>query len=208
MNFLNFDFMVTLYLLPGLLIGLTIHEYCHAFSALKLGDSTARDQGRITLNPLKHIDIVGFLFIILVGFGWAKPVQFDPRNLRNYRRDKAIIAAAGPLSNLLAGILLSMIARIIFNFNPANINQHFLFVLVYAAHINFVLFVFNLLPIPPLDGSHIVFSLLNIRPETEYSLRRYGMPVLFIILITQSFLNITILPIGRIVSALTHFFIF
>jgi Zn-dependent protease len=74
-------------MIPGVLLGLTIHEYCHALCALKLGDSTARDQGRITLNPLKHIDLVGFLFIIFAGFGWAKPVQFDPDRLRNLRRD-------------------------------------------------------------------------------------------------------------------------
>ena len=209
MNFLNFDLQRTLYILPGILVGLTIHECCHALAALKLGDTTARDQGRITLNPIKHIDIMGFVFIILVGFGWAKPVQFDPYNLRNYRRDKAIIAAAGPLSNLVLGILLILCVRmIVLHANLETFNEHLFMVLLYAAHINFVLFVFNLLPIPPLDGSHIVFSCLNLKPEIEYRISQFGMPALFCILLAQSFLNVTILPIGRIAAALTNFFLF
>ena len=85
-----------LYTIPAILLALTIHECSHALCAWKLGDNTARDQGRITLNPLKHIDIIGFLFIMIAGFGWAKPVQFNPQNLKHYRRDRALIAAAGP----------------------------------------------------------------------------------------------------------------
>ena len=193
-----------LYTLPGILLGLTVHEYSHALCSWKLGNSTARNQGRLTLNPLKHIDVIGFVFIIVAGFGWAKPVMFNPENLRNFRRDKALIAAAGPLSNLVLGVLLILIIKALFYFqiNFNNITEHLVYMLYFSASINFGLFVFNLLPIPPLDGSHIVFSSLNLKPETEDRIRRIGMPLLFIVLIIQNFADITIIPIGRIVRAM------
>ena len=202
----------TLYALPGILIGLTVHECCHALCAWKLGDNTAYDQGRITLNPLKHIDLVGFIFIVIAGFGWAKPVQFNPENLRNYRRDKALIAAAGPFSNLLLGILFGLSVKALFYsinnhiVSPSDFTKHLLYVLYYAASINFGLLIFNLLPIPPLDGSHIVFSSLNIKPETEDKIRRIGVPLLFGILIIQNFAKITIIPIGKIIRAIMGLF--
>ena len=220
---MNFDWQSILYSLPGILIGLTVHEYCHAFAAHKLGDQTARDQGRLTFNPLKHIDIIGFLFIIIAGFGWAKPVQFNPENLRHPRRDKAIIAAAGPLSNLLqALIFIAIIKAWIAIMISAASSEHaeqivsvlysrpviaILIGIIQAARINLGLFIFNLVPIPPLDGSHIVFSGLNLRPEIEYRIMRIGAPLLFIILIIQNRTNITILPIGRLISAIFGFFI-
>jgi len=202
MNWLN-----TLYSIPGILIGLTVHECCHALCAWKLGDSTARDQGRITLNPLKHIDIIGFLFIMIAGFGWAKPVQFNPGRLSHPRRDKALIAASGPLSNLVIGTLLVLILKALF-LNLTRVNaatQPLLFLIYYAASINYGLFVFNLLPIPPLDGSHIVFSGLNLSHETERRIMRIGMPVLFIILIIQNTTKINILPIGKAVRMIINF---
>jgi len=201
------DWQSTLYALPGVILGLTVHEYCHALCAWKLGDSTARDQGRLTLNPLKHIDIIGFVFIIIAGFGWAKPVQFTPENLRNFRRDKALIAAAGPFSNLILGILLIFIIKVMFHFNLKfdDFIEHLFYVLYYAASISFGLFIFNLLPIPPLDGSHIVFSGLNLKIETENRIRSIGMPILFLILIIQNYTDITIIPIGKIVGAIIEF---
>jgi len=105
------DIKTTLYVLPGIILGLTIHEFCHAYCAYKLGDNTAKDQGRLTFNPIKHIDVIGFIFIILAGFGWAKPVEFNPENLKNPRRDKALIAAAGPVSNFIMGVILALIVR-------------------------------------------------------------------------------------------------
>jgi len=203
------DWQNILYSIPGILIGLTVHECCHALCAWKLGDSTAREQGRITLNPLKHIDIIGFIFIIIAGFGWAKPVQFNPERLSHLRRDKALIAAAGPFSNLALGIIFILILKAAF-FLLTGINsfiQTLIYIIYYAAFINFGLFVFNLLPIPPLDGSHIVFSGLNLSPETENRIMKIGMPLLFIILIIQNRMNITIIPIGRIVGAIINFFL-
>ena len=215
-----------IYSLPGIIIGLTVHEYCHALAAHKLGDHTAWEQGRISFNPLRHIDLIGFLFIVFAGFGWAKPVQFNPENLRDPRRDKAIIAAAGPLSNLvlallfialirgwfallestatggaLAGVLPSGAERI-FSILLSRPFIFFLDLILRAATINLGLFVFNLFPIPPLDGSHIVFSGLNLSPETERMIMKIGAPALFIILIIQSRTDITILPIGKLVSAI------
>jgi len=203
------DWQRIIYVLPGILLGLTVHEYCHALAAWKLGDSTARNQGRVTLNPIRHIDPIGFLLIIFAGFGWAKPVQFDPEQLQNFRRDRAIIAFAGPLSNFALAIFLSLVVRAILHFNTAGFDGFSLTILQIvhsAAAINFMLFVFNMLPIPPLDGSHIVFSVLNTNPETEATLRKIGMPALFVILIIQNFADITILPIGSMVRAMVNFF--
>jgi len=205
------DIRSTLYTIPGILLGLTVHEFCHAFCAWKLGDSTARDQGRLTLNPLKHIDIVGFVFIIIAGFGWAKPVQFDPSQLKNLRRDKALIAAAGPVSNMVLGAILVFIIKAIILYyrntgSDLNVFSENLFrVLFIAASINLGLFIFNLLPIPPLDGSHIVFSGLNLNRETEDKIRKIGMPLLILILLIQNFLDITIIPIGKMIEAIISF---
>ena len=202
------DWQRILYYLPGVIIGLTIHEYCHALCAFKLGDSTSRDQGRLTLNPIKHIDLIGFMFIIFAGFGWAKPVQFNPENLAHPRRDKAIIAAAGPLSNLLlALVLLALIRGWLEGIITIPFSRLFFIVLFRAAAINIGLFVFNLFPIPPLDGSHIVFSGLNLSAEIEHRIMRIGAPLLFVIIIIQNRTDITILPIGAFVSAILHFFL-
>ena len=211
MNFQNI-----LYSLPGIIIGLTLHEFCHALAAYKLGDHTAREMGRLSLNPLKHIDIIGFLFIIFAGFGWAKPVQFNPGNLRYPRRDKAIIAAAGPLSNLVLALFFIALVKAwiaMLAYNAASGRAEFFFpmrnpriiiglisVLLQAAAINLGLFIFNLLPLPPLDGSHIAFSGLNLSPETERRIMKIGAPLLFIIIIIQNRASITILPIGTFVS--------
>ena len=185
-----------LHALPGILIGLTVHEYCHALAAHKLGDNTAKEQGRITFNPIKHIDPIGFLFIIFAGFGWAKPVQFNPANLSNLRRDKAIIAVAGPLSNLALALVFIGIVRLWIYLLASSGSEGMAFlhsenVLVFinivlrAATINLGLFVFNLLPIPPLDGSHIAFSGLNLPMETQYRFMKIGAPLLFgIIMLT------------------------
>jgi len=194
-----------IYVLPGILIGLTVHEYCHAFAAYKLGDHTAKEQGRLTFNPVKHIDIIGFLFIIIAGFGWAKPVQFNPGNLKSPRRDKAIIAAAGPLSNLALALVITVIIRN-WSILPEQIGSSVpIMRIVYSAlMINLGLFVFNLMPVPPLDGSHIVFSGLNLKAETERLIMKIGMPLLFIIIVVQNRMDITILPIGKIVSVLLN----
>ena len=212
-----------LYALPGVVFGLTVHEYCHAMAAYKLGDTTARDMGRLTFNPFRHIDLIGFLFLLLAGFGWAKPVQFNPENLRHPRRDKAIIAAAGPLSNLVLALALIGIIKIwlVFLTSVAATDKAdqiysvfysapfigFVTVIFQGAAVNLGLFIFNLIPIPPLDGSHIVFSGLNLSAETERTIMKIGGPLLFIILIVQNRMNITIFPIAKLISAIFKLFI-
>jgi len=218
MNLLNM-----LYSLPGIIIGLTVHEYCHALAAHTLGDHTAREQGRMSFNPLKHIDIIGFIFIIFAGFGWAKPVQFNPENLRYPRRDKAIIAAAGPLSNMVLALVFIGLIRLwlvllestavaggseqLISILISRPFIGFVELLLRAAAINIGLFVFNLFPIPPLDGSHIVFSGLNLGHETEFRIMKIGAPLLFILIIIQNRTSLTILPIGKLVSFILRLFL-
>ncbi len=146
---------------PVIIFSLTVHEYFHAYSAYKLGDSTAKDMGRLTLNPLAHLDLMGtmMMFISQFRFGWAKPVPVNPYNLRNYRRDDLIISAAGPLSNIGLAIIAGFIIRIVILGN-FQIPQPILQMIFLGVQINVFLAVFNLLPVFPLDGSHIFRGLL------------------------------------------------
>ncbi|MEX0933204.1 MAG: site-2 protease family protein [Candidatus Paceibacterota bacterium] len=146
-----------------ILIGsIVIHEVAHGFAANKLGDPTAKLDGRLTLNPLKHLDPVGSLLIpgilVITGapflFGWAKPVPYNPYNLKNPRRDEALIAAAGPASN----ILIAIVAAILFRVFMPGLDTLFAFVLLMTVLLNLVLAIFNLVPIPPLDGSKLLFA--------------------------------------------------
>ena len=201
------DFQRMIISIPGVIIGFTLHEYCHALAAYKLGDTTVIEDGRLTLNPTKHIDIMGLIFIIIAGFGWAKPVRFCPDMLKRPKRDKAIIAAVGPLSNLLLGILFIFILKGLWilpvtNEKTIDIINFIVDILYYWAFTNIALFVFNMFPIPPLDGSHIFLSGLNIEYETEQKIMKIGSVLLFIIIIVQNRSGFTILPIGNIVNAI------
>ncbi len=156
----------SLLLLPILLMSFAYHEYAHAYAAYRCGDKTAKDAGRLTTNPLRHIDIIGFLAFFIVGFGWGKPVQTDTSNFKSPKRDFAIVALAGPLANLGLAVFFTIL---LFVFNlfvseamfDANIIwsvvQSFLF---YGILYNVIFFVFNLIPLPPLDGSKILFAFL------------------------------------------------
>jgi len=202
---MNFDIVSKLYFLPAIILGLTIHEFSHALSAHLLGDDTAKAQGRLTLNPLKHLDPIGFFFIIIAGFGWAKPVVFDKRYLKVPRRDEALIAIAGPLSNLLLGILGALVLKLAATsgHSSTGIYPIIINILFYIIYINFGLFIFNMIPIPPLDGSHVLLSWLNLDNSIEIKLYRFGMPVLFGIIILENFTHLDILPIGKAVQGLT-----
>jgi len=196
--------------LPGIIIGFTIHEYCHAIAAYKLGDTSVKEDGRLTLDPFKHIDIIGLIFIIFAGFGWAKPVRFYPDKLKNPRRDKAVIAAAGPFSNLFLGVIFVFIikgisASALFYGKLSDIADYAIDILFYWACINIGLFVFNMLPIPPLDGSHIFLSGLNLKHETEDKIMKIGPGILFLLIIIQNTASINILPIDIIVSKIIWF---
>lgn len=174
-----------LYMMPAILIAFTFHEYAHAVVADKLGDKTPKFQGRITLNPLAHIDLIGFIMIVLVGFGWAKPVETNPNAYKNYYKDDLKVSIAGPLANLLVAFVFSFIAVIIWKFVPFNEIVIIIFAMVkYIVSINCMFFLFNLIPIPGLDGFHI---LRDLSPKTFYnigeSLYRYQMLILIAIII-------------------------
>jgi Zn-dependent protease len=201
------DIQRILVTIPGIIIGFTIHEYCHALAAYKLGDTTVIEDGRLTLDPMKHIDIMGLIFIIIAGFGWAKPVRFCPSMLKRPKRDKAIIAAVGPFSNLLLGIFFIFILKGLWllpidNTRTIEIVDFIIDILYYWAFTNIALFVFNMFPIPPLDGSHIFLSGLNISYETEQKIMKVGSTLFFVIIIVQMSSGLNILPIGNIVNAI------
>jgi Zn-dependent protease len=194
----NFDLVRTLKFLPGIILGLTVHEFSHAFVAHLCGDSTSKDQGRITLNPLKHIDLFGFIMLLVAGFGWAKPVQFTEQNLRNPKTDVIKIAIAGPLSNAITAMILSVLFSILVSYIPIYSSQTvgvIYEILHYAIYINWGLFVFNLIPLPPLDGSHLLFHQFKKYPALYTGLYKYGSMILFGLLIATTLTKIDFLPI-------------
>lgn len=177
-------------IIPVMLLSLTLHEWGHAFAAYKCGDPTARNLGRMTLNPLKHIDPLGFLSILLFGFGWAKPVPVNPRNYRNYKQGEAIVSLAGVTMNLLLAIAFSIVFVPLFRMSIFGSyswleNGLLMSMIMYGISLNVVLMLFNLLPFYPLDGYH-VFELLFAKrlPFNVFLfLRRYGQYILIGILI-------------------------
>lgn len=203
---MGLDLNEVLRIAPAAVIGLTVHEFSHAYAAYKLGDETAKNDGRLTLNPLKHIDWLGFFLILIAGFGWAKPVMFNPDNLKNKHRDEIIIAIAGPVSNFLLAILFFIIARLLYMVD--GISMEIIQLIVIWGVINFSLFVFNLIPLPPLDGSHLYLTYLkDINPKLMMNLYRYGTLALFLIIIAENNLNINILHISNLVHGITSFFL-
>jgi Zn-dependent protease len=194
----NFDLVRVLKILPGIILGLTVHEYCHALIAHMCGDSTSKDQGRVTLNPLKHIDPLGFIMLIVAGFGWAKPVQFNEQNLRNPKTDVIKIALAGPLSNAVIAMILSLVFSLLSSALPPYVTptmQIVSDVFLYAIYINWALFIFNLIPLPPLDGSHLLLSLFKKFPQLYNGLYKYGSFLLFGLIIASMVTKINFLPI-------------
>jgi Zn-dependent protease len=201
----------TLMYLPGIILGLTVHEYCHALVAHWCGDNTSKEQGRVSLNPLKHIDPYGFIMLIIAGFGWAKPVQFNEQNLRNPKTDVIKIAIAGPLSNALIAMLLSLVmASFTDTASIAAYNKPGLAlinVLRYAIYINWGLFIFNLIPLPPLDGSHLLFYPFRKYPVVYESIYRYGSLLLFGIIIFSIIAKTNLIPIGKVMESLYYGFL-
>ncbi|HUX57611.1 MAG TPA: site-2 protease family protein [Bacteroidales bacterium] len=199
----SFDLARVLKFLPGIILGLTVHEYSHALVAHMCGDSTSKDQGRVTLNPLKHIDPLGFIMIIVAGFGWAKPVQFNEQKLRNPKSDVMKIAVAGPLSNALLAMILSIIFSVISKLMPVYQNSGMQIVsevFLYGIYINWGLFIFNLIPLPPLDGSHLLFQYFKKFPALYSGFYKYGSFIFFGLILVTVVTKINLLPIWPMIQ--------
>ena len=192
---------VLVLLIPVLLFALVFHEFSHGWVANKLGDPTAKYSGRLTLNPMAHLDLFGSLMILFVGFGWAKPVPVDSRYLANPRTDMMKIAFAGPASNLLLSFIAGSLIRLSGNMGVLSS------MLIMFVQINIMLAVFNMIPIPPLDGSQI-FSGLMIRhnPDLVVKLQIYGPQILMGLILFGMLTSVS--PIWWLMSPFVNFFMF
>jgi len=212
--FLNRTPLEIILTIPAILIGFTLHEYAHALVADRLGDKTPRFQGRLTLNPFVHIDIMGFVMILLVGFGWAKPVQTNPSSYKHYYKDDLKVSIAGPIANLIvafvATVLFAIINRLFSSTDSSNQLITIVYtMLVYTAQINCMLFILNLIPIPGFDGFHILRDLF---PKFFYKIadpmQRFQLIIFVILAVVPVYQNMSVLSliIGPSTSALMSFF--
>ncbi|MCF7793470.1 MAG: site-2 protease family protein [Candidatus Cloacimonetes bacterium] len=207
------DFLLQIIIqLPILLISLTIHEYSHGYVAYRLGDDTAKRAGRLTLNPISHIDPLGLIMLFIARIGWAKPVPINPYNFNDQKRDMAISAAAGPLSNFAFAIILSVIFNLIKRANPeilhtaSSVSQFWLSMLLYAILINLALGIFNLIPVPPMDGSKILGGFLSDEAYYKYTAQEQkGAQILMIVLVVSFVFRLNI--IGAIIMPPLNFFL-
>lgn len=170
--------------IPAILIALTFHEYAHGWIAYKLGDNTARDQGRLTLNPIQHLDLLGTLMLLAGPFGWAKPVPVNGRNFSNPKRDILLVSLAGPVSNIILALIFGYSMRILYSFYPEaiaipHLQSFFQLVILLNIGISF----FNLIPIPPLDGSNILMGLLPNRLIPGYIKNTRYLPMAFMVML-------------------------
>ena len=179
-------------LIPTLVFSLSFHEFAHAWMAAKCGDNTAARMGRLTLNPMAHLDVMGSLMILFAGFGWAKPVPVDSRLLRNPRTDMMKVAAAGPVSNILLALAGGMTLR--FLNSTGLLTEIILILIIYFTRINIALAVFNMIPIAPLDGSQIFSGyLMKHNPELAWKIQAYGPQVLFGLILFGYFTGFSII---------------
>jgi Zn-dependent protease len=198
--------------LPILLITLTIHEFSHGYVAFLLGDDTAKRAGRLTLNPISHIDPFGLIMLFIVRIGWAKPVPINPYNFQNYKRDTALSAAAGPAANFIFAIFLSLIFNLLRKADPtilytaSGFTQFWLGMLLYAILINLALGLFNLLPIPPMDGSKILGGFMSDEMYYKYTAQEQrGAQILMIILLISFVFRLNV--IGSLIMPPLNFFL-
>jgi Zn-dependent protease len=192
-------------LIVALLIGITVHEFAHAWMANYLGDDTARIMGRLSLNPLKHLDPLGVVFLLIIGFGWGKPVPFNPGKLKD-PNGSIKVALAGVTANLLVALILGIILRVATAYGIAIDSNPFLTFISIIVFINLGLIAFNIIPIPPLDGSKVIESYMSYESILRYE--QLGPILLFGLIIAQTVLNVPILftvlePIIRVLSFVT-----
>jgi Zn-dependent protease len=192
-----------LLLLPGAVFAFTVHEFAHAFLAVRLGDPTPKAEGRLTLNPLKHLDPIGFLMILIFRFGWAKPVRYDPRNFKKPVEHSILVALAGPLMNLVSAFIILLILKFTLPLLKGVVGAYAVTIIANIIWIDLALFVFNLIPLPPLDGSYLV---LHSIPDKFFRFKlayaRYGSFALVGLVFLSSLFNVNILPIARITQNL------
>lgn len=169
--------------LPGVFIALSFHEYAHAFVAYKMGDNTAKNFGRLSLDPVQHIDPLGLLCLIFLGFGWAKPVPVNPNNFENRRQGEFLVSIAGVTMNFILGVLFTVVLALMVKFGITNSTA--ILVIQYIISVNFVLMVFNFLPLGPLDGTGIIRSILwRNAYKFDAFMQKYGMIILLVLLLT------------------------
>ncbi|MFA4885404.1 MAG: site-2 protease family protein [Desulfotomaculaceae bacterium] len=192
-------------MLPAIVLGLTFHEYAHGLVAYRLGDNTARDYGRLTLNPVAHVDPVGLILLFLAGFGWAKPVPVNPYNLKgDVKRGMLLVSLAGPAMNLLLAIAAAVIWGALAGLKLPYFND----IMRYIIQINVVLAIFNLIPVPPLDGSKILAGILPGQQKWLYQLETYGVIILILLVFTGAIgfiFNIFVRPIVIALFSLAGF---
>ena len=200
----NFLFKLSIMLVPGL-FAITCHEVSHGYIAWRYGDPTARMLGRLTLNPLKHIDIIGTLMIVFIGIGWAKPVPVVYENLRDPKRDMIWVAAAGPITNLLLAFASAMFLRVLVTFATpvaaagsqlAMVVEPLVLMLAFSVYINLLLAIFNMIPLPPLDGGRVLSGLLPYRQAAALSrIEPYGMVIIIVLVFFTNVFSYVVLPI-------------
>lgn len=204
----------------SVLIALSVHEWAHGFVAYRLGDATAKREGRLTLNPIAHLDPIGTVLFLLVGFGWGKPVPVDPRYFRNIKRDCGLVAVAGPLSNLLLALFAFLVlllteryaiggAEMMVRGGDAIFARFTVALMTDFLQINLVLMAFNLLPVAPLDGSKILHPFIPLRHEERYEdFMRQGPKILLFLVILGPLFRLPVLSlwIGWIVDPVLRFF--
>lgn len=202
-----FDFSLTGLIagLPGLIIALVIHEYAHAKAADVMGDFTPRMTGRLTLNPMAHIDPIGLIMLLVVRFGWAKPVMINARNFRNWRQGELLVAVAGPVANLIVAFISLLAMAVLFKLGMFSEGVRLVLSMMVLFNINFA--IFNMLPLPPLDGSKVLMVLLPGRLAYKLmSLERYSFIILIFLMMTP-FLTMILIPLQRLVLSVFNLII-